>query len=302
MKISDLFREYVWLVNTIYQAGRITLEEINTKWIQTDMSGGVKIPRTTFHRHRIAIEDIFGLYIECEHKGGNHYYIGNAEVLEEDSVQNWLLSTLSVNHVISESISIQDRILLESIPSSTGCLEQIIQAMKQKRLITIQYLKYGADEAKAYRFAPYCIKLYHRRWYVLGRLENLDYRIFSFDRIKELTITDDAFTLDKEFKADKYFRDCYGIVKMDDVPVERIVLRAFDDECYYLRDLPIHQSQVEIGGGDGYTDFEYHVSPTLDFCGQILSRGGRLKVLSPESLATKIQQMLASALKNYAEK
>lgn len=302
MKIPNLFREYVWLVNTIYQAGRITLEDINAKWMQTDMSGGVEIPRTTFYRHRNAIEDIFGLIIECERKGGNHYYIGNAEVLEEESVQNWILSTLSVNHVICESISIHDRILLESIPTSTGFLEQIIEAMKQKRLVAVKYLKYGAQEPKDYCFAPYCIKLYHRRWYVLGRLENLDFRTFSIDRVKELKITDDTFTIDKNFKAEEYFRHCYGVVRMDDVPVERVVLRAFGDESFYLRDLPIHQSQVEIGGGDGYTDFEYHVSPTLDFCGQILSRGDRIKVLYPESLSAKIQQMIASALKNYTEK
>ena len=298
MRIPDLFKEYVWLVNTIYQAGRISLEEINAKWVQTDMSGGVEIPRTTFFRHRNAIEEIFGLFIECERKNGYLYYIGNAYVLEEDTVQKWILTTLSVNQVISESLSLQDRILLESIPASSY-LEQIIKAMKLKRLITIQYLKYGTQAPKEYHFAPYCIKLYHCRWYVLGRFDNSDYRIFSFDRIKELTICDDKFDIDKDFKAEDYFRGCYGIVRMDEVPVERVVLRAFDDECYYLRDLPIHQSQVEIGSGEGYTDFELYVRPTLDLQGQILSRGSRLKVLSPQSFADIICKTLQNAVALY---
>ena len=89
---------------------------------------------------------------------------------------------------------------------------------------------------------------------------------------------------------------------MEEVPVERVVLRAYGDESLYLRDLPIHHSQVEIGDGDGYTDFECYVRPTLDFCGQILSRGCRLQVLKPQSLADKIHQMLADALKNYEKK
>ena len=46
-----LFKEYIWLVNTIYQARRITLEEINRKWVQTEMSGGV----TTGTGQRFAI-------------------------------------------------------------------------------------------------------------------------------------------------------------------------------------------------------------------------------------------------------
>ena len=69
------FKEYVWLVNTIYQAREITLSEINEKWLRTEMSAGVVLSRNTFHRHRIAIEEIFGLYIECDKKKGNRYYI-----------------------------------------------------------------------------------------------------------------------------------------------------------------------------------------------------------------------------------
>ena len=34
-------KEYIWLVNTIRKARRITFAEINEKWLQTDMSEGV---------------------------------------------------------------------------------------------------------------------------------------------------------------------------------------------------------------------------------------------------------------------
>jgi hypothetical protein len=299
MTTPILFREYIWLVNTIYQARNITLEEINREWVQTDMSGGVEIARNTFIRHRNAIENIFGIFIECDRKHDYKYYIGNPKVLAEDSIQNWMLSTLSVNQVISESLSLQKRILLEPTPSSKGYLGPIIDAMKKKRLVIIDYHKYGAKESKEYVMAPYCIKLYNRRWYVLGRYESGEFRVFSFDRMKGLTISHDAFELDENFDAEDYFSECYGVVRMEGVPAERIVLRAYGDEGYYLRDLPAHHSQVEIGSGDGYTDFEYYVRPTLDFCGYILSRGNRLQVLKPQSLVDKIHKMLADALKNY---
>lgn len=160
MTTPILFKEYIWLVNTIYQARNITLEEINRKWVQTEMSGGVEIARSTFIRHRNAIENIFGIFIECDRRNDYKYYIGNPKVLTEDSIQNWMLSTLSVNHVISESLSLQKRILLEAIPSAKGYLEPIIGAMKKKRLINIYYHKYGAEESKEYVMAPYCINLY----------------------------------------------------------------------------------------------------------------------------------------------
>jgi hypothetical protein len=299
MSTPILFKEYIWLVDTIYQARNITLEEINRKWVKTEMSGGVEILRNTFIRHRNAIENIFGIRIECDRKNGYKYFIDNPQVFTKDSIQNWMISTLSVNHVISESLSLQKRILLEEIPSAKGYLEPIINAMKKKRLINIYYHKYGAEEPKEYVMAPYCIKLYHRRWYVLGRYESGEFRVFSFDRIKELIISNETFELDEDFDAEDYFSECYGVVRMEEMPVERIVLRAYGDESLYLRDLPVHQSQMEIGSGDGYTDFECYVRPTLDFCGYILSRGNRLQVLKPQSLVDKIHQMLADALRNY---
>ena len=35
---KNLLNKYVWLVETIYKARRITFEEINEKWLETDMS------------------------------------------------------------------------------------------------------------------------------------------------------------------------------------------------------------------------------------------------------------------------
>ena len=113
MKIPAKFKEYIWLVNTIRKARRITFAEINEKWLQTDMSEGIELARSTFARHKDAIEDIFGIYIDCDRQNGYEYYIGNDYVLREDSVQNWMLSTLSVSNVISESMSLQNRILLQ---------------------------------------------------------------------------------------------------------------------------------------------------------------------------------------------
>ena len=41
IKASALFKEYVWLVGTISRAGRITLREINERWLRTEMSEGI---------------------------------------------------------------------------------------------------------------------------------------------------------------------------------------------------------------------------------------------------------------------
>ena len=100
MKTSDLFKEYIWLIDLLKTYGGITLEKINEKWVQTEKSGGVEMARSTFNRHKDAIEDIFGIYIECDRSNGYVYYIGNAKVLDDDTIQTWMLSTLSISNKI----------------------------------------------------------------------------------------------------------------------------------------------------------------------------------------------------------
>ena len=267
MTTPTLFKEYIWLVNTIHQARNITLSDINQKWLTTEMSGGVELARSTFNRHKVAIEDIFGIRIECDRSKGYTYYIGNAEVLGNESVQNWMLSTLSVNNVISESLSLHSRILLESIPSADERLEKIITAMKKDRLLQIVYKKYDSDQGREHTIAPYCIKLYHRRWYLLARFDSGNFSIFSLDRIKETEITDKTFEVEPDFDAEAFFSECFGVVRVDDVKPEKIVIRAFGTECNYLRDLPLHHSQREIANTEDYTDFELYLRPTLDLQG-----------------------------------
>lgn len=302
MKASATFKEYIWLVNTIRKAGKISFAELQKKWLETEMSEGVELARATFIRHKDAIEDIFGIYIECERRNGYTYYIGNEDVLAEESVQNWMLSTLSVSNDVGESLSLQDRILLESIPSEYGRLGEMTEAMKKRVCLRMTYKKYGNAEPKVVTLEPYCIKLFKRRWYVFGRLHDEEgdcHRIYSFDRIKEIELTDLRYDLPTDFSAKELFRDYYGILLSHDTEAERIVVRAYGNERFYVRDLPMHHSQQEIGEGEGYADFELRMHATSDFCSHVLSRSNQLQVLEPAWLVKKIKEMLLDALERY---
>lgn len=45
---KDLFDKYIWLVDTIYRARKITFEEINERWLRSRLSEGEDIPLRTF--------------------------------------------------------------------------------------------------------------------------------------------------------------------------------------------------------------------------------------------------------------
>lgn len=307
MTVPSLFKEYIWLVNTIKRARRISFVEIQEKWLDTEMSGGVEFARSTFNRHKDAIQDIFGINIDCDRKGGYKYYIANENVLREDTVQNWIVSTMSVNNVISDSKALHDRIVLQQIPCDEY-LQTCINAMKKKVRVAVKYRRYEADNVTEVDFEPYCLKLFNQRWYILAHFhrdatpekEERDYYgVYSFDRIQEMSLTNVKFEVREDFDAQDYFSECFGVFASENTPAERIVLRAYNKQRYYLNDLPLHHSQKVVGKGENYTDFEYYVRPTIDFCGHILSLANQLKVIRPQSLAEKISKMAMDTLKMY---
>ena len=299
MKIPTLFKEYIWLVETIQQAGRITFAEINKKWVKTEMSGGVDFSRTTFNRHRDAILDIFGIIIECDRKDGSRYYIENERVLREDSVQNWMLATLSVSNMVGESQRLQRRILLEHVPSGGDLLRQVIEAMKDCRMVAVEYRRYGSEMSNRFVLTPYCVKLFQRRWYLLGRFEDSqNLGTFSLDRMESVEVLKQKFKMDKDFDAADYFSESYGIVVSNMEP-ERIVLRAYGAEPYYLLDLPLHRSQRKINTTEEYMDFELMLRSTADFKAALMARGEWIEVLEPQSLAEEIAEWHRKAAERY---
>ena len=294
---SNLINKYVWLVETIYKAQRITFEEINERWIRSEISEGLELPLRTFHKWRIAVEEMYGLIIECERKGGYHYYIANAEELKTGGIRNWLLNTISVSNLLIENQHLKDRILLEEIPSGQDYLADIIEAMKKGCCITITYQSYWRDESNTFIVEPYCVKLFKQRWYVAAR--NPYYNkvmIYSLDRILHLELlADERFKMPDSFNPMKYFGEYYGVIIDSDYDVEKVKLKVSAEQANYLRSLPLHHSQQEIQQTGEYSIFELKIRPAYDFIQEILLHGEDVEVLEPlwlrKEVAQKVERM-----------
>lgn len=292
MRQSDKFKEYTWLVNTISRSRRgLTLAELNQQWVQTEMSGGVPMARNTFMRHKAAIEEMFGLYIDCDPHNEYRYMIGNEHVLHEDSVQNWLLQTMTVSNLISESLNMQHRIVLEHVACDSRLLQRLVEAMRSSRKIRLRYRPYQARTTRHYVVAPYCLKLSRQRWYLLGRFDDDRYVVLALDRMMSVELAADRFTIDPYFDADDYFSECFGVVTGDGTPPQRIVLRAYGREQFAMRDLPLHHTQRLLAEADDHTDYELTLRPTADLKAHLLSRGRWLRVVTPQWLADDIRRL-----------
>lgn len=63
---KNLINKYVWLVNTIYQAGYISKKDLDSKWRETDWGAGEEISERTFHKWKNAVEDMFGIIADSD--------------------------------------------------------------------------------------------------------------------------------------------------------------------------------------------------------------------------------------------
>lgn len=297
----SLILKYIWVVKTIHRAGRITLKELNEKWrANVDLSRGEDLPRQTFDRWRGSILDLFGILIDCEQRGGYHYYITNPKELSEGKLRTWLLNTYGTAETLSSNLSIHDRILTENIPSSQDHLSTVLEAMKSNNMLHITFKAFTMKEPKRFLVEPYCVKMSAQRWYMLARnTEHKNLRLYSLDRIEAVEISNTRFVLPDDFNAKDYFAEFFGIVLDESVPLQTIILRADKYHQNYMRTLPLHPTQREIFACDDYADFELKLRPTYDFYMKLMSFGNMIKVLEPKNLQEEICKWLENTIEMY---
>ena len=297
----SLILKYIWVVKTIHRAGRITLKELNEKWrANVDLSRGEDLPRQTFDRWKSGILDLFGIFIDCEQRGGYHYYIANPKELSEGKLRTWLLNTYGTAETLSSNLSIHDRILTENIPSSQDHLSTVLEAMKSNNMLHITFKAFTMKEPKRFLVEPYCVKMSAQRWYMLARnTEHKNLRLYSLDRIEAVEISNTRFVLPDDFNAKDYFAEFFGIVLDESVPLQTIILRADKYHQNYMRTLPLHPTQREIFACDDYADFELKLRPTYDFYMKLMSFGNMIKVLEPKTLQEEICKWLENTIEMY---
>ena len=293
---KELIRKYIWLIDTVNQAGStgITFKDIRSKWERNDLlSGGIQYPKRSFHNHVTAIRELFGIEIACN-KNTNSYYIANSRELKDSSgFKGWLLDALSLNNQLEESSQLKDRILLEENPSGRELLPTILEAMRDNKMLTFSYKPYWVEDdhiSNLYHVEPYALKVFKRRWYLLGKYGDSPLKVYALDRILDIDIEFESFTLPADFDAESFFSSCFGIIVGDKTP-QTIKLKVDAFQSNYLRSLPLHPSQKETERTEEYSVFTYFLRPTFDFVQELLTLRETAEVLAPKELRAEMARI-----------
>ena len=295
------FKRYMWLVDLLHSRGPLSKEEIDYYWSRSHLNeqGESRIPKRTFMRMKNDIGSLFGIYIECLRSRGNKYALENADDMKQGNVQQWLINGFSINNVLMDSQLIKDRIVLEPIPSGNRFLTLTIDAIQQNKTLHVLYQSFKMPEPREFEIAPYCLRCFKQRWYILGTRNGVkEPHFFSLDRVLSLELTDNSFKLPKNFDVEAFFHNYYGIMQ-GDTKAEMVQLHVTPFRANYLRSLPLHHSQEEIERTDKYSIFEYWIAPTADFIQELRSFLPEITVLRPQWLRNRFIEEAKQVLNNY---
>ena len=297
--ISKTFNRYIWLLNTLLQQRRLTFEEISYRWKDSYLGDGKPLALRTFHVHREAIAELFGVEVKCD-SVTYEYYISSPNELRSDRIREWLLNSFTISNMIEAGRNMKDRILFEDIPHGTEYLQTVIDAMQRGKELQIVYQPFDGQRA-TYHLQPYAMKVYNQRWYILGYLREQDGICnIALDRTLEMELTDEAFVVPKDFDAKEYYANTVGIFVNEDLKPQKVILRVYGLHVEYMRSLPLHSSQKEIKISDGeYSDFQYRLCLTPELTTKILSMGEKVEVLEPHGLQVEIKRRLEECLTRY---
>ena len=298
---SNVIKRYVWLVNTLLQRKSLTFKEICDLWDKSSLTDGKPLALRTFHQHREAVAELFGVEIVCD-TNTYKYSIASSEELKNNSAQQWLFNSFAISNTIEAGRKMKDRILFEEIPGGAEYAQVVVEAMQQNRVLLVDYKPFQGEKFELY-LQPYAMRVYNQRWYVVGRFkESGKIRNIALDRIIRMEITDESFTLPEDFDASEYYAHTVGIFVNEELKPQRVVLRTYGVSTEYMRSVPLHSSQREIAtNGNESSDFEYYLNLTPELTGKLLSKGDWVEVIEPKELREKVKKY-ADAISNLYRK
>ena len=274
---------------------------------------GFKLGSRQFDRHLDALRSDFGIAIEYD-KFKKGYFINNEGKKDLDAFINFLELVISSN-ILVESLkdwkNAKDYISFESIGNLKGIehLNLLLDAVKNKKLISFSHQSFNTDTVMDYYTAPYLLKEYQNRWYVIGLIlltengqvknESVgELRTFGIDRMSDLKLLEAHFIPDPKINPQKNFEHVIGLY-YSDLDAEDVILSFTPQQGNYIRTLPLHHSQKILQDDDEEFRIKLFVVPNYELRQKILMLGDSVEVIEPDWFREEVIEEIRKALGLY---
>ena len=216
------------------------------------------------------------------------------------SVQK-LVSAVNIYRLHDDDVR-RDFIEFERVDEAKGTeyLKPLIDALKNREVLKIEYRSFSARKNMVYIIHPYLLKEYRTRWYLIGyNAKYSEVRTYGLDRFVSMEVDPSVKYFDTGFDARKYYENVVGISVLDREPVE-IRIAFSENQAQYVVTRPLHSSQELVETGKNRFVFKYFLVPTFEFFSQVLGWGDEVEILAPKVLRRQMQALLRKMVQIYS--
>jgi predicted DNA-binding transcriptional regulator YafY len=166
-------------------------------------------------------------------------------------------------------------------------IERLTGAIEQKRTVQMRYFTASRNKTSSRKVDPY------RLWYASGALYLVAYchlredvRMFAVDRIRSLAMTNHPCQMPLGFDLEEYVQNALIVMRGKPIEVELLFDRR---TAAWVKDRQWHPSQRLTPLKGGSLRMVLQVAETRELVGWILSFGGGVRVVHPESLRADVR-------------
>lgn len=181
-------------------------------------------------------------------------------------------------------------------------LKPMYLAIKNKKVLDVEYRNFRQETSIFFEFHPHILKQYNRRWFVYGLNSTdqkkewsipLDERLIRFD------FKDEVDYIKSDTDWDSFFRSMVGIVRHPESKVEHVVLKFYNGREDYFKTKPFHPDYDMFMDEEKEDQVYFDSILNKELVQQILSYGGDVEVLEPQTLIDMVKEHVESLKEHY---
>jgi predicted DNA-binding transcriptional regulator YafY len=290
----------------------------------------LEVSHRTVDRYLEMLRDDFGAPIEFDRKRGGYYFsekwsLPFPEFTEGEVLSLFLLAKLirqfertplerplrslrrKLERFFSNPLKLNSRefemmvspyiSVLRSQVEVGKVFETIFTAIQKRRRIRMNYLSLSSGEKRLREVEPYHLYNFEGVWYVCGFcLLRKELRDFALDRMEEVEILPERFTIPPDFHPEEYIASAFRMFRGESC---RVVIRFDAYQARWIRERIWHPTQKLEELPDGELLFTVEANPQ-EIKRWVLSYGSHAEVLEPPFLRKEVEEEIQKMCTRYS--
>ena len=291
---------------------------------------GTQFSRSTFGRYIRTLQDDYGAPVEFDFKKNGYYYTDNTFFIQQVMLKEGELLTLStilplleqykntpmektyhdlINKLVMmlpDSITVDSALINNEVhfisdpitKLENGVFENVLKATKMHKTLEMEYKTAQNKDYEIRRFDPYHMICQKGSWYLLGYSYHAEsIRLYAMPRIRNCKITNDKFSIPKDFKLEQHIDVQMGAWG-NSGEMFKVEIEFVKDLKTYVMERTWHKGQTIKENKDGSVYLSFETNQLGQVVAWVMSFTGGAKVLNPPELKRRVADAAREILKN----